>query len=82
MWPRRAGVAMRRSDLVLAILVVLALVATAAAALRGDSWTDERTLHQRFASYRLTHDLAGSEWFRYEGDLRDYVLSLTKEAKP
>lgn len=40
---------MRKADLVLAILVVLAVVATVVAGLRGDSWTDERTL--RFASH-------------------------------
>jgi hypothetical protein len=40
---------MRKADLVLALLVVLAVVATVVAGLRGDSWTDERTL--KFASH-------------------------------
>lgn len=40
---------MRKSDLVLAILAVVAVLATAVAGLRGDSWTHERTVH--FASH-------------------------------
>jgi hypothetical protein len=46
--PRRV----RKADVVLAILAVVALAATAVAGLSGDRWTGERTL--RFA----THDVA------------------------
>ena len=43
---------MRKADVVLAVLVVLAVVATAVGGLSGDRWTDERTLH--FASHQET----------------------------
>ena len=41
--------AMRKADVVLAVLVVLAVAATAVGGLSGDRWTQERTLH--FASH-------------------------------
>lgn len=43
------SVAVRKSDVVVAVLAVLAVVATAVGGLSGDRWTDERTL--RFASH-------------------------------
>lgn len=43
---------MRKADVVLAVLVVLAVVATAVGGLGGDRWTNERTL--RFASHAET----------------------------
>lgn len=36
---------MRKADVVLAVLIVAAVVATAVAGLSGDRWTHERTLH-------------------------------------
>jgi hypothetical protein len=48
---------MRKADVVLAVLAVLALVATAVGGLSGDRWTQERTL--RFASH--VQPLAPSE---------------------
>jgi hypothetical protein len=42
---------MRKADLVLAILVVAAVAATAVGGLSGDRWTDERTL--RFSSQEV-----------------------------
>jgi hypothetical protein len=48
MWRARTPAGMRKADLVLAILVVAAVAATAVGGLSGDRWTDERTL--RFSS--------------------------------
>lgn len=45
MWRRRTPAPMRKADLVLAILVVAAVAATAVGGLSGDRWTEERTLH-------------------------------------
>jgi hypothetical protein len=45
MWRGRTPAPMRKADLVLAILAVAALAATAVGGLSGDRWTDERTLH-------------------------------------
>lgn len=49
MWRARTPAAVRKADLVLAILVVAAVAATAVGGLSGDRWTDERTL--RFSSH-------------------------------
>lgn len=50
--PRAASQAVRKSDLVLGLLALAAIAATAVGALSGDRWTEERTL--RFATSEQT----------------------------
>ncbi|RLF35595.1 MAG: hypothetical protein DRN03_04960, partial [Thermoplasmata archaeon] len=39
--------------------------------LHDGSYRHEKALHKRFESYKY-----GGEWFRYEGELKDYIESL------
>jgi hypothetical protein len=59
MWPARPPWGVRKADIVLAVLVVAAVVATAVGGLSGDRWTDERTL--RFATHEEPLSVLGPQ---------------------
>lgn len=59
MWRRPTRPAMRKADVVLIVLGVLAVWATLAGALAGDRWTDERTV--RFATMEVPLGSMGPE---------------------